>query len=60
MRDGVEQPDNSRFRDGDGENCALFPGNEASTKDWNDVACNLKERQFVCSKLICPQGEAGL
>ena len=45
--------------DGDGENCALFPGNKASTEDWADVACNLKERQFVCTKPICPQGEAG-
>ena len=59
MRDGVEQPDNSDYRDGEGENCALFPGNKASTEDWADAACNLKERQFVCSKPICSPGEPG-
>ena len=42
--------------DGDGENCALFTGNKASNKDWADVACNLKKKQFVCSKPICSQG----
>ena len=56
VREDVQQPDNSRFGDGDGENCALFPGNKASTEDWADVACNLKGRQFVCSKPICPKG----
>jgi len=63
-----QQPDNQRFMDysslsrdgvpvdGDGENCALFTGNKASNKDWADVACNLKKKQFVCSKPICSQG----
>merc|ERR1712012_108889 len=24
--------------------------------DWADAACNLKERQFVCNKKMCPSG----
>ena len=50
------QPDNSKFIDGDGENYLLFPGEKSPTVDWNDAPCNLKERQFVCSKPICSPG----
>ena len=57
-RSGYVQPDNSKYQDGDGENCLLFHGKNATNVDWNDVACNLKEREFICSKPICPPGKA--
>ena len=50
------QPDNSGFKDGDGDNCMLFPSNKTRNIDWADDACNLKERQFVCSKPVCYPG----
>ena len=59
IRQNHRQPDNLNFKDGDGENCILFPGKKTFTTDWADAACNLVERQFVCSKPICTQGEDG-
>ena len=56
VRQGHEQPDNSNHKDGEGEDCVLFPGSKASNIDWADDACNLKERQFVCSKPVCYPG----
>lgn len=55
IREGSQQPDNSSYRDGDGENCLLFHGKNANNTDWNDVACNFKERRFICSKPMCPK-----
>ena len=58
---GCQQPDNSKAKDGDGQNCLLFHGKNESNPDnidWNDAACNLRERQFVCSKPLCIQGDA--
>ena len=53
------QPDNSKHIDGDGENCPFFHGRNATKNiDWNDVACNFKERRFICSKPICSSGKA--
>ena len=34
----------------------LFPSNKTRNIDWADDACNLKERQFVCSKPVCYPG----
>ena len=56
-----QQPDNSIHIDGDGEDCLVFHGKSVSNPDnidWNDAACNLRERQFVCSKPLCIQGDA--
>ena len=57
VRAGHQQPDNSNHRDGNGEDCALFHGKNVTNVDWNDVACNFRERQFICSKPICPPGK---
>ena len=56
IRSAHMQPDNSSSKDGDGENCLLFPSDKSPTVDWNDAPCNLRERQFVCSKPICSPG----
>ena len=32
----------------------LFPSNKTRNIDWADAPCNLKERQFVCTKKMCP------
>ena len=53
LRDGQQQPDNSRLVDGDGENCGLLQGKNTTKQGWEDVACNLKEREFVCSRPVC-------
>ena len=59
VREDHQQPDNSNHKDGNGEDCALFHGkNTTKNIDWNDVACNIKERQFICSKVICGLGKA--
>jgi len=54
-----QQPDNSNHPDGDGEDCILFHSKKATNPDnvdWNDVACNLRKRKFVCSKPLCQDG----
>ena len=53
LREGQQQPDNSRLVDGDGENCARLQGKNTTKQGWEDVACNLKEREFVCSRPVC-------
>ena len=57
--DGVDfqQPDDSQFKDGNGENCLIFHGKRAINVDWNDVACYLRKREFVCAKNKCPGAE---
>ena len=48
-----QQPDNSIYKDDNGDDCLLFPGNKSNHIDWADATCNAKQRQFVCSKRIC-------
>ena len=52
-RGGFQQPDNSNHKDGNGDDCLLFPGNKSTHIDWADATCNARQRQFVCSKRIC-------
>ena len=55
-RSGYMQPDNVIAKDGNGEDCIVLPSINSSNIDWADEACNLKERQFFCSKPICSPG----
>ena len=52
-KNGEQQPDNSKYRDGAGENCAFVFGNKSEKRGWNDFPCNFEEQHFVCSKPMC-------
>ena len=53
MIKGRQQPANSNYHDGDGEDCAFVFGNKSEYRGWNDFPCNLKEHHFVCAKPMC-------
>ena len=55
-RSGYMQPDNVIAKDGNGDDCIVLPSINSPNIDWADEACNLKERQFFCSKPICSPG----
>jgi len=63
VRQDHQQPDDSQFMDGHGQDCLLFHSKKATNDDnvdWNDAACNLKKGKFICSKPLCQAGTSNI